>query len=272
MGLLSFGFPLSFALMEDQKMANDEVEWVKDVLDRTPGEIKKLPDPPALKSEPFAGTIEQAVRAGLSIPGWSNELTLRTLAECADEVFKKGAYQVVEIGVWIGRSLFPLTYMAKKHKKWVLGIDPYEKTAVVTVDDAKQAQLMANKAIVERGCGGFSDIFQARSLDIAPRVARYRQTSGNSKLVGMVHIDGDHDSAYLDLCAWAPIVMPGGYIMVHDAHTSHYEVAHDVLSWWHGWWHEPESEWAIDRRGKINSPSDWTDRNKEFFLLQKREV
>ena len=144
------------------------------------------------------------------VNGWLSEVALEAtllLGEIQHELGVSGP--VCEIGVWQGRYLLPLSFVADENARTV-GIDPF----VHTPDPAAQRhQLDANIARF------------ARNPDSVRIIAKSSREVTASKIIDemggyaqMVSVDGDHtmEGALADLRLAETLLMRGGVISVDD--------------------------------------------------------
>lgn len=169
-----------------------------------------------------------------TIPGmcdYDKFLALCHVCRCAPDG------DLVEIGTWWGKSAFVLSRLATCHRIGrLLCVDPWSDTDLVQGDesglvDAGSATADAQEAFAvfamnlcpyAHGDINYLRMRSTEALDV------YRQTSiihseefGRTEYCGriaLLHIDGNH--AYVavkaDIDGWAPLVMPGGWIVIDD--------------------------------------------------------
>ncbi|MDU9394340.1 class I SAM-dependent methyltransferase [Pseudomonas japonica] len=107
---------------------------------------------------------------------------------------------VVEIGVWKGKSLMLMNEVCNRERR-VIGIDPFALEKQFEEFSHYKEQLLPDAVIIR----GFSELMAERFYNLAPKVA-------------LLHIDGGHFSrnVLLDFLLYAPSVVPGGFIVFDD--------------------------------------------------------
>ncbi|CAK9890779.1 MULTISPECIES: class I SAM-dependent methyltransferase [Pseudomonas] len=107
---------------------------------------------------------------------------------------------VVEIGVWKGKSLVLMNEVCNRERR-IIGIDPFALPNQFE-EFSHYKQLMLPNAEVIRG---FSELCAERFYNLAPKVA-------------LLHIDGGHAgrNVLLDFLLYSPSVVPGGFIVFDD--------------------------------------------------------
>ncbi|WP_433886390.1 class I SAM-dependent methyltransferase [Pseudomonas vranovensis] len=107
---------------------------------------------------------------------------------------------VVEIGVWKGKSLVLMNEVCNRERR-IIGIDPFALPNQFE-EFSHYKQLMLPNAEVVRG---YSELCAERFYNLAPKVA-------------LLHIDGGHAgrNVLLDFLLYSPSVVPGGFIVFDD--------------------------------------------------------
>jgi hypothetical protein len=134
----------------------------------------------------------------------------------------------VEIGVYRGRSLMPQAIAHKVTTGGVAyGVDPYSREVAIEYDNLELADKIAehnretdwdalHQGVLElRETLGLQDhctIVRRTSAEAAAEFAR------QGRRFGLVHIDGNHDTAYVmqDVELYLPLVTPGGFVVMDD--------------------------------------------------------
>ena len=180
-----------------------------------------------MSADQLGPTFDQPVRRWEDIPGWFG---WRSAQEEAVGHFADGA-RFVEVGSYLGRSLCSLAEVVR---------DSGRTFAIVGVDTCRGSgpegnqQINAHGPAVEFGGGtfagllhrnilgcGFADSVQLLITDSVSAAGLFGDGS-----LAWVHIDArhDYDSVRADIAAWAPKVMPGGWLSGDDYHPE----------WWPG--------------------------------------
>lgn len=134
----------------------------------------------------------------------------------------------VEIGVYRGRSLFPVATAMHLHGGRVFGIDPYSK-ACAHENDIASEYVAALHDWVEKT--NFDDIYLqvtnlVADLGLESTVELLRVPSeqavshfqGRDIQIGMLHVDGNHDTRCVmrDVELYLPLVAPNGIVVMDD--------------------------------------------------------
>lgn len=139
----------------------------------------------------------------------------REEAELLYERAKESRHAIVEIGSYRGRSTVALALGSKAgHNVPVYAIDPHEATEDgYPFGPEDRAAMLKN--IVEAGVAALVRVvdFSARSAMLA--------WDRQSKPIGLLWIDGDHDWAEADLLTWGRWVPSNGCVLLHDRHLLH---------------------------------------------------
>lgn len=139
-----------------------------------------------------------------------------------------GLRTYVEIGVYRGRSFFPIAASFSQKNGFSYGIDPYTRADAEERDlpdsvastvkqffeetdyDALYREVLDRQ--VKFGLLGCTELIRQASLG-AINTLRARNISPE-----MVHIDGNHDTLYVmqDVQSYIPILKPGGLLVLDD--------------------------------------------------------
>jgi glycosyltransferase involved in cell wall biosynthesis/predicted O-methyltransferase YrrM len=134
----------------------------------------------------------------------------------------------VEIGVYRGRSIFPVAFAVQDHQGKVYGIDPYSKECA-REDDVRPAIKQEVDRLIENT--DFDQIHAdvtglIREFDLQGTVELLRLPSTeavgfffqNSIPVEFLHIDGNHDTRFVmqDVQLYHPLIPPGGILVMDD--------------------------------------------------------
>jgi len=107
---------------------------------------------------------------------------------------------IVEIGVWKGKSLCLMNEACKQQRR-IIGIDPLALPKQYEEFTHYKKALFPNAKIIH----GFSELCGERFYSLSPQVA-------------LLHIDGGHEgrNVLLDFLLYSPSVLPGGFIVFDD--------------------------------------------------------
>lgn len=136
----------------------------------------------------------------------------------------------VEIGVYRGKSFFPMAYMVKKLGGKAFGIDAYDYEIAKEYDvdpsvgfDVNEflakldfSQIYSDVKILQKDLG-LMDHSEIIKDDSKKAVHYFRE---NQIVIDMLHIDGNHDTPAVqaDVDAYVPLVKDGGFIVIDDVH------------------------------------------------------
>jgi cephalosporin hydroxylase len=134
----------------------------------------------------------------------------------------------VEIGVYRGRSLLPQAIVHKIATGGVAyGVDPYSPDIAMEHDNLALAGDIAaftrktdwdalHRGVLELrdtfGLQNHCTVLRQTGAEAAAEFAR------QGKRFGLVHVDGNHDTAYVmkDVELYLPLVTPGGFVVMDD--------------------------------------------------------
>jgi glycosyltransferase involved in cell wall biosynthesis len=134
----------------------------------------------------------------------------------------------VEIGIYKGRSFFPMAHSSKLLGGMAYGIDPYDYDAAVEQDLPENLSTKVNSFL---GSLNFSQMYDEvknlrHELDLSNNTEIIRQTSAqaieyfrkNNIGIDMLHVDGNHDTKFVmeDVELYTPLVRDGGFIVLDD--------------------------------------------------------
>lgn len=161
-----------------------------------------------------------------TLDGWCSVKKAHTLASIIVAIRPEN---VVEIGVWGGRSLIPMAMACKwLNHGTVTGIDPWsagESVKGQTPDNANWWGKVVNhdamyakciESVTKAGVMSRTNIVRTTSDDYPASVTQCQ----------LLHIDGNHgEQAYKDTLKFAPTVSIGGFIFMDDIGWSEGHVA-----------------------------------------------
>lgn len=185
------------------------------------------------------------------VHGWCSHQKASILV---DLITKIRPAKIVEIGVWAGKSLIPMAYALKTLGNGkIYGIDPWSSEESVV--DVKSEANRAYWAWVDHEAVMNGLIIRIKEFELLDQVELIRSTSQDAPLINdidLLHIDGNHSevTSYIDVTKWAPLVRPGGWIIVDD------------ISWFEagGFTQARSVEWLdqhCDRMGAISDVCTW---------------
>jgi predicted O-methyltransferase YrrM len=172
-------------------------------------------------SDTTRAEIERLTR---TLPGWCSLAKAVTLA---DLVLVTGAETVVEIGLFGGRSFFPMALALKQQGRGrAYGIEAYSNAIAVEtptneVNDAWWAELDIGSIkrtflayLLEAELENHAALVELASDDAYAAFATPRFAG----LIDIVHIDGSHspEQSLRDLQRWSGLLRPSGYIIADD--------------------------------------------------------
>lgn len=210
-----------------QSRIRDRLEQARALLPYMSAVAGTSPQPSELE---VAGLLQAS---GL-VPGQSDDTKLATLMALFPSL-PRG--DVVEVGVYWGRSAFALAWLAARHEVGsVLAVDPWAADEAVQREAPEALQREAFRHDWETVHSGFLmhtlpvapgrlGYLRAPSQDAARRYPNLRTLRdalfGPVRYKGriaLLHIDGNHDyeAAHADLSAWTPFVQPRGWIVLDD--------------------------------------------------------
>lgn len=155
----------------------------------------------------------------LAVHGWTSESQLRYLMNAVRSLPDRA--QIVEVGVWQGRSALAMAEACCGTNRKVFAVDPWEAY--------DQAGANVESRLGEWGQTSFQAIYEAfqknrQDLRLEPWLTPVRlesvvaAQSWSHGPVQMLFIDGNHDydAVTADLKVWFPLVSEGGLICGDD--------------------------------------------------------
>ncbi len=157
-----------------------------------------------------------SVLATLEGWGWCSQEKAYALASA---VITMRPEIVIEVGVWGGRSLFPMALACQAVKKGkVIGIDPWVGAASVQGQinplDRKFWSEVDHEAVYQK----FLSVRQQNNLEDVIQIQRMISDYFEPpKQIGLAHLDGNHgEQALRDVQRFAPNVRVGGLCFLDD--------------------------------------------------------
>lgn len=196
----------------------ERIAWLED-------QVRRLETPRLL---PRTENIQSRLRDIVSrLPGWCPEEKARWMV---DRILNNGYTTAAEIGVFGGRSVFPIAFAIAANKgKAVYAVDAWENEVATSSPAESQNDLWWDnvdlvtaknsflREIVSQNLVSIIRIFELPS-DIA--YAAVANKVGQS--IDFLHIDGAHSEtqANFDVIHWSGLVTPGGTIVLDDVDWS----------------------------------------------------
>lgn len=174
-------------------------------------------------------TLHQQIHEALSNnpQGWCS---VRKAGILASLVTSMGGGNVVDLGVYAGRSLLPMALACKYiGKGTVIGIDPFTVDAAIEGEEEKHAEWwkqmpferieeMLRESIAENGLEDWTRIIKKRSDDVDP-----------PSEITVFSCDGNHAAQCIkDVSRFAPRVVIGGFTVLDDVGWSSGKVSESV--------------------------------------------
>ena len=161
--------------------------------------------------------FEQIKNVHATTTGWCSEEKALTLAAI---VLAARPKICVEIGVWHGKSLFPVALAAKHIGDCrVIAVDPWSAPASVDGQvNPADVEWWNRPEIHEQAFQSFRN--KVTELGLNDTVKIVRQSSDEfdpPESIGLLSVDGNHgDQAIMDIRRYAPKVARGGYLVADD--------------------------------------------------------
>jgi len=134
----------------------------------------------------------------------------------------------VEIGVYRGRSFFPMVRVMQLCGGTAYGIDPYNKADVIEYEIKEDKRSLVEEFINKTDFSQiYSEVLEFRSNSSfisSSEIFRLKSSDAidyfkkNHIKIDMLHIDGNHDTVHVleDLNLYLPLVNDGGFIILDD--------------------------------------------------------
>lgn len=155
-----------------------------------------------------------------TLEGWCSEEKAGILC---DLILLTKPKNVVEIGVWGGKSLVPMGFAIRAlGSGQVYGIDPWSAEASAKGMDGVNLDWWShvNHEAIYQGL-----VNKIAEFGLKNQITLVRNTSDGAKPIqdiGLLHIDGNHseEASFFDVLKWAPLVKRGGVIVFDDVNWS----------------------------------------------------
>lgn len=147
----------------------------------------------------------------------------------------------VEIGIYRGRSFFPMAYVSKLLGGKAYGIDPYDYEIAKEYDQNETLVKDINEFLESLD---FLKIYESvmnlrQVLDLVDNCEILKEKSScaieyfreYNISIDILHIDGNHDTKYVmeDVNLYFPLVRDGGFIVLDDIDWDSVRPAYDLL-------------------------------------------
>lgn len=170
-----------------------------------------------------------AFQAMDQLDGWCSKFKASVLM---DLVLMLKPENVVEIGVFGGKSAVPMAIACKANKKgWVIGIDPWSATSSAEGMDGQNLDWWSsiNHENIYQGLAT-----KIKKFGLENHLLLERSTSEAAapiQNIDILHIDGNHSekTAVFDVLKWVPFVRKGGVIIMDDINWSGPKIAIETL-------------------------------------------
>lgn len=170
----------------------------------------------------------------LQLQGWC---TLEKALDMVSLVNLERPSLCVELGVFGGRSLFPMGIALSEHKCGkIVGIDPWTKLTCIegSLDDA-QVEWWAKvpyEELYQECLGNINNLGLSETVSISRKTASEARHDFADNSIDVLHIDGNHtvEASVRDVLHWLPKVKPGGFIWFDDIDWTSTAVAVLILS------------------------------------------
>jgi predicted O-methyltransferase YrrM len=164
------------------------------------------------------------------LEGWC---TKNKAAILMDLIFMLNPKIIVEIGVWGGKSLIPMTYALKcSENSKIYGIDPWDNAKSIEGMEGIHYEWWSN-VDHQRVLNGLEN--KIRELGLSNQIELIKTSSELANPIidiDFLHIDGNHSeaAANLDVYKWVPLVKKGGIIIFDDTDWGTNQSAVDWLN------------------------------------------
>lgn len=155
-----------------------------------------------------------------TVPACGDWCTIEKAERLASLVMAYQPLNIVEIGVWMGGSLFPMALAAREYGGgYVTGIDPWDSSKSV------QGQEGANHDWWQKAPHDYAYKFAVGMVEqlSLTNVSLCRMTSDEAihrlhdKRIDLWHCDGNHsEQAYVDTVNYSPLIPVGGIAVMDD--------------------------------------------------------
>jgi predicted O-methyltransferase YrrM len=175
-------------------------------------------------SQDLRGEITRIVE---SVPvDFGGGCSLRKALVLAEVIIRNDLSDVLEIGVYRGRGLFPLAAALRSTGRGTAtGVDPWSKDAAVQNEAHALAPGVREWALAQPWDQTYEDVVRRRQeLDLEAHCRLLRRTAVDaaplfkSGSLDLVHIDGNHDrpAVQRDVDNYLPKLRPGGFVVMDD--------------------------------------------------------
>ncbi len=147
----------------------------------------------------------------------------------------------VEIGVYRGKSFFPMAYATRTKGGMAYGIDPYELEAAREFDVNEELRDSLDSFLSALDFSALYDevIKNQENLGLVENSEIIKQTSRDAVIyfqenridIDMLYVDGNHDTRFVmeDINMYFPLVKDGGFIVMDDINWASVRPAYNQI-------------------------------------------
>jgi hypothetical protein len=157
--------------------------------------------------------INEIVQTGMVRDGWSTEIKLTKLVKY---ILSRKPKVIVEVGVYLGRSFFPLYWAGQEVGAEVCGVDPFCLKAATFGQEGEDLSFWG-KLDYEWMWSDF--MAEVNKLPKPPHIRRVQsRLVEDIDKIDFLHIDGNHSAfeSLHDLHHWLPKMNAGGLVIFDD--------------------------------------------------------
>jgi Methyltransferase domain len=199
------------------------------------GQIRRLETP---RLPPDTDDMRVRVKDMVTrLPGWCSE---EKASWMADRIIGSGYKIAAEVGVFAGRSLFPIAFaIAANQGRTVYAVDAWDNGVATSapaseLDDIWWAteDLVAAKTSLIRETVSQNLVSLIKIIELASVEACHAISSVLGTTIEFLHIDGAHseEKTLWDVKNWSELAPPGGTIVLDDIDWSGFQKANEFLA------------------------------------------
>ena len=188
---------------------------------RLEGQVRRLETP---RLPPRTDDLRTRVKEIVArLPGWCPE---QKAGWMIDQILQNGCKLAVELGVYAGRSVFPIALaIAANHGGAVYAVDAWENAVATSAPTDEQdhawwenVDLVAIKSLFLREMVAQNLVSLIKILELPSAEACAAVSRQVGQNIDFLHIDGAHaeEQAIFDVTHWSQLVAPGGTIVLDD--------------------------------------------------------